>query len=84
MQEKITGAGATLLSWVTTLTQANEVFRMIQLILSILCSVLVIISTIIIPWYKKAKKDGKITKDEVVELVDKVADAIDNNKEDGE
>ena len=81
MQEKITGAGATILSWATTLTQANEVFRMIQLILSILCSVLVIITTIIIPWYKKAKKDGKITANEVEDLVNQIEDSINKGED---
>ena len=82
MQEKITGAGATLLSWITTINQANEVFRLIQLILSILCSVLVIITTIIIPWYKKAKKDGKITSDEVEDLFNQIEDNINKQGED--
>ena len=82
MQEKIIGSGATLLSWATTIAQANEVFRLIQLILSIICSALVITTTIIIPWYKHAKKDGKITADEVEDLLGKIEDNINNKGED--
>lgn len=84
MQEKIIGSGATILSWATTIAQANEVFRLVQLILSILCSALVITTTIIIPWYKRAKKDGKITKDEVEDLLNDIQDSINKNKGDGE
>lgn len=70
------------LQYVLTVSETNEVFRAIELILSILCT-LFIITINIISWYKKANKDGKIDEKEIEELKNIVEDGkekIDNIK----
>ena len=63
---------------ICTALQTDEIFRWIQLGLTIL-STLVAISFTIWKWWKKASKDGKITPDEVDELMDDLNDI--NKKE---
>ena len=67
---------------ICTALQTDEVFRLIQLGLTIL-STLVAIAFTIWKWWKKAKQDGKITSDEVNELIDDVNNVI-NDKEKGD
>lgn len=57
------------LTYVLATIQANEVFQIIELVFSILTSV-VIITLKIISWFKKASKDGEIDSGEVDELID--------------
>lgn len=54
---------------ILTATQQDEVLRWIQLGLTIL-STLIAIAYTIWKWWRKASADGKITPDEVDELVD--------------
>ena len=49
--------------------QQNEVFQIIEFSVSILAS-LVIIAFRLWAWWKKAKEDGKITKEEIDEAID--------------
>lgn len=69
---------------VGTATQTNEVLQRISIIITIIGGILTIIATCIIPlikWFKKAKEDGKIDKDEVEEgkgLFKKLIEAIKN------
>ena len=80
--DEIVGFVGSGISTYLTITQTNEVFQLIQLILSILAFLVTILFTIW-KWYKNAKKDGKITIDEVEELFDNLEDNIkyDNIKE---
>lgn len=66
--------------YVLTATQTKEVFEIISLILSIIISVLIIFSKII-SWYKKAKEDGKITKEEINEGVGIIVDGVNEVKD---
>ena len=66
--------------YVLTATQTKEVFEIISLILSIIISVLIILSKII-SWYKKAKEDGKITKEEINEGVGIIVDGANEIKD---
>lgn len=75
MKESAIGYGGCALEAVLTLTQTNEVFQLIQICLTIL-STLVVLGFTFYKWYKKAKEDGKITKDEVDELVDEIKENI--------
>ena len=54
---------------VMTATQTNETFQIISLVLTIIATLFSIILTGIrlVFWYKDAKADGKITKEEVDE-----------------
>ena len=66
-KELIGGAIGTSLSAVGTAIQVDEILRYVSLGITILGG---IISMIIIPllnWWKEAKKDGKITKEEIEE-----------------
>lgn len=54
---------------ILTATQTETVLRIANLVLAIIISLLVLVSRII-DWYKKATADGKITKDELKELID--------------
>ena len=53
--------------YVLTMAQTNEVFQLVELILSILTTCF-ILGINIYAWWKKAKADGKIDKDELDEL----------------
>ena len=67
--------------YVLTITQTKEIFQIISLVLSILISLLIITGKVI-NWWKKAKEDGKITKEEIEEIVNNVGDDIDKINED--
>lgn len=67
MKDEAIGGTGSILSWVLTITQTNEIFALIQIIASTIVSIITI-GYILYKWYKKATEDGKITKDEVEEL----------------
>lgn len=67
MKDEAIGGTGSILSWVLTITQTNEIFALIQIIASTIVSIITI-GYILYKWYKKASEDGKITKDEVEEL----------------
>ena len=56
---------------ILTIIQSNELFQLISLILTCLATVISIAYTFYI-WYKKAKEDGKITKEEIEEIKEKI------------
>lgn len=59
------------LETVVTISQTNEVFQTIQIIISALAGAVALAYTIW-RWYRNAKKDGKITEDEVDDLFEAV------------
>lgn len=79
--DEIIGLAGTSVSTALTIAQTNELFQLVELILSII-TFLLTISYIIWKWYKKAKKDGKITIDEVEELFDNLNETIKGENED--
>lgn len=68
-------------SAVSTALQTSEVFSYISLGITILSSV-VCLAYRIWKWYKDAKKDGKITPEEIDTLVEGVKDDITDAEED--
>ena len=62
-------------TYILTALQTNELYQLIELILSVVASI-VLIAIKFIQWYNMAKKDGKITKDEIDELIDDVKDDL--------
>lgn len=75
-----------LVSWIGTLTggvftavQTSEVFQIVSLVITCLAGLFTIVYTIW-KWYRRAKADGKITEDEVDELMDELKDKIPNDK----
>ena len=68
------------LMYLCSMAQVEQALRIASFVLSILISVLIIISRVI-DWWKKAKADGKITKDEIDELGHIVGDGVQDIKE---
>ena len=66
---------------IMTATQTDEVLRYVQLGLTILSTLFALAYTIW-KWWRKAKQDGKITEEEVDELLDDVNGVV--NKKDEE
>ena len=81
-RDEIVGWVGSGISTILTISQTNEVFQLIQIILTSI-AVLVSIAYTIWKWRKNAKKDGKITSDEVDELFDDINKVI-QYKEDEE
>lgn len=67
--DEVVGWCGSVIGTVSTAFQENPILHNIQAILTII-AILVSISYTIWKWWKKASKDGKITKDEVEELFD--------------
>ena len=74
---EIFGNGA---QYILTVAQTNEVFQLVELILSILTT-LFILGINIYAWYKKSKKDGKIDEEELEELKNIVDDGVNELKD---
>lgn len=66
-KEIITGSVGTAVGVIGTATQTNELLQTISLIITIIGATITYILVPIIAWYSKAKKDGKITKEEIRE-----------------
>ena len=67
-----------VLETMVTVSQTNEVFQTIQIIISALAGAVALAYTIW-RWYRNAKKDGKITEDEIDDLFKQIT-----KKEDSE
>lgn len=68
------------LMYLCSMAQVEQALRIASFVLSILISVLIIISRVI-DWWKKAKADGKITKDEIDELGGIIHEGVKDIKE---
>ena len=69
-----------VLETMVTVSQTNEVFQTIQIIISALAGAVALAYTIW-RWYRNAKKDGKITPDEVDNLFEQITKKEDENDE---
>ena len=86
--ELISGSVGTVLSAIGTGLQTNEVLQTISLIITIIGGLITFIIMPLISWYKKSKdNDGKISNDEVQEVIkiitngsEKIKEQIDNNE----
>ena len=74
------GVGGTILSAIGTGLQTSEVLQIISLVLTIIGSLITIIMAVT-NWWKKAKADGKITKEEIQEGIDIIQDGIEDLKD---
>ena len=86
-KELIGGSIGTALSAVGTGLQTNEVLQTISLVITIIGGLITFIIVPLVNWYKNAKKDGKIDKEElkngvdiIVEGSEKLKDKIDKKK----
>lgn len=79
--ELIVGSIGTSLGAIGTATQTNEILQTISLIVTIVGAVISMIVVPLISWWQKAKKDGKITKEEIQEGIDIISDGLDSLKD---
>lgn len=66
---------------VVTITQTSEVFQLIQIIISAVAGAVALAYTIW-RWWKRASADGKITNDEIDELLDQIPTKKEDDKDD--
>lgn len=69
-----------VLETMVTVSQTNEVFQTIQIIISALAGAVALAYTIW-RWYRNAKKDGKITEDEIDDLFEQITKKEDSDDE---
>lgn len=81
MKELLAGAGATILSATGTALQTEEILRIVSLIITILGAIISMIVLPLLTWYKNAKRDDKITKDEIKEGIDTLQEGIEGVKD---
>lgn len=80
-QEFIAGGVGATLGVVGTATQLNETLQTISLIVTILGAVVSFIIVPILSWYKNAKKDGKITLDELTDAGEVLKEGLNKTKQ---
>ena len=86
-KETLGGVGGIMISALGTGIQTNELLQTISLVLTIIGTIITIVMALL-SWWNRAKKDGKITKEEIHEGIDIVKDgakelgeALDKDKE---
>lgn len=86
-KETLGGVGGIMISALGTGIQTNELLQTISLILTIIGTLITIVMALL-SWWNRAKKDGKITKEEIDEGIgivkdgaDKLGEALDKDKE---
>ena len=79
--ELIAGGVGTGLGVIGTATQTNEILQTISLIVTIIGAVISMIVVPLISWWQKAKKDGKITEEEIQEGIGIISDGLDSLKD---
>ena len=80
-KELITGIVGTGLGVVGTAIQPNEILQTISLIITILGSIVCFIVVPLLNWYTNAKKDGKITMDEIQIGAETLKDGLEKTQE---
>ncbi len=79
--ELIAGVFATGTSAVGTALQTSEVLQIISMIITILGGIVSLIVLPLLNWWKNAKKDGKITDEEIDEGVKTLQEGLNGVKE---
>lgn len=67
------------LTYALAYIQANEVMQVVEFVLAILTSIILLLYRIYV-WYKEAKKDGKIDKEEIKQGIDIIASGVEDIK----
>ncbi len=78
--ELIGGSIGTALSAVGTGLQTNDVLQTISLVITIIGGLITFIIVPLLTWWKNAKKDGKIDKDEIEDAIEIVVDGSEKIK----
>lgn len=79
--ELLGGVFATGTSAVGTVLQTSEVLQIISMIITILGGIVSLIVLPLLNWWKNAKKDGKITDEEIDEGVKTLQEGLNGVKE---
>lgn len=79
-REVIGSICGTGVSAVGTASQTNEVLQTISLIITIVGALITIIMALV-NWWRNAKKDGKITKEEIQDGIDIVMGGVEDIKD---
>ena len=80
MKDNITYGTCGTIMAIAGITQVNELFQLIQVIVGVVSGLFAIAYTIY-KWYTKAKKDGKITVEEIDELKDDLGNIMKDEEE---
>lgn len=75
-KELITGTIGTGLGVVGTAIQPNEILQIISIIITILGGLVSLIIVPLLNWYRNAKKDGKIDRDEIADAARVLSEGI--------
>ena len=70
----------TAVAGTSTAIQPDVIFQYVQIVLTIIATLITIILGIR-AWWKDAKKDGKITKDEIEQGISIINDGVENIKD---
>ena len=73
----------TAVAGTSTAIQPDVIFQYVQIVLTIIATLITIILGLR-AWWKDAKKDGKITKDEIEQGISIIKDGVENIKPKGE
>lgn len=79
--EFLAGASATGISAVGTALQTQETLQIVSLVITCIGALISMIIIPVITWYRNAKKDGKIDKEEVKEALEIIEKGINGVKE---
>ena len=77
-EEIVAGSIGTTLGVFGTATQTNETLQTISLIITIIGAIITYIVVPVVAWFVKAKKDKKITPDEIKEGVEVITKGIED------
>lgn len=78
MDKKMLGMIGTGLGLAGTISQMNEIMQIVSAVVTAIGAIITWIVIPLLTWWKNAKKDGKITTDEVEEGVKTLQDGIEN------
>lgn len=81
MKDNITYGVCGSIMAICGITQVNELFQLIQVIVGVVSGLFAIAYTIY-KWYNKAKADGKITSQEIRELGEDISKVLQEKEED--
>ena len=81
VKEFILGLIGTGMSSVGAIVDVNQVLSIISTIITIVGGILTLIVIPLITWWKKAKEDGKITKEEIDEATQIIKDGTEGLKD---
>lgn len=75
------GCVGTGLSTIGTVAQTNEILQTVSLVITICGAIVSFIVLPILTWYRNAKKDGKITTDELIDGAKTIEEGIKKTEE---